>query len=53
MYYNHLQGHLPAIKDAGKMEEALRKLSLEKSFEVRKPVISIAKINGQTVLEVE
>jgi hypothetical protein len=41
MYYDHLVGHLPAIKDAGKMKEALKALGLEDSFEVRKPSVTI------------
>ncbi len=53
MYYNHIQGHLPKIKDAGKMEEVLEKIGLGNSYEVRKPVISVARKNGRTVYEVE
>lgn len=40
-FSEHLMGHLPAIKDATKMEEALKSLGLAKSFEVRKPSISV------------
>jgi hypothetical protein len=41
MYYDHLMGHLPTIKDAGKMKAALKALGLEDSFEVRKPSVII------------
>jgi hypothetical protein len=37
--YDHQKGHLPAIKDAGMMEDCLKKMGLGNSFEVRKPVI--------------
>lgn len=40
-FNEHLSGHLPAIKDASKMEDALKALGLAKSFEVRKPSVTI------------
>ena len=38
-FHNHLGGHLPAIKDAGKMEAALKTLGLGESFKVAKPTV--------------
>lgn len=35
----HEAGHLPPIKDAGKLEAALKTLGLEDSFNVSKPTI--------------
>ena len=50
MLWEHKEGHLPNIKDAGKMEEVLRNLGLADSFEVRKPIISVAS-NGRGGLD--
>jgi hypothetical protein len=41
MFFDHAIGHLPPIKDAGKMSAALKSLGLEDSFEVRKPSVYI------------
>lgn len=38
----HKKGHLPAIKDAGKMKEALETLGLGDSYDVQKPTISVS-----------
>jgi len=46
MFYEHTKGHLPPIKDAGKMQEALRAIGLGESFEVRKPTVTLARVNG-------
>lgn len=37
--YNHLNGHLPAIKGAEKMQKALDVLGIGADYEVKKPVI--------------
>ena len=38
--YKHMNnGHLPAIKDSGKMEEALKALGLANSYSVAKPTV--------------
>lgn len=49
MFYNHEQGHLPKIKDAGKMQEALNALGLGESFEVAKPYVMVASNKGLEV----
>lgn len=35
-YRDHLNGHIPAIKDAGRMNDVLKKLGLDDAFEVEK-----------------
>lgn len=47
--YNHSLGHIPAIKDAGMMEECLKKMGLGNSFQVKKPVIYANTKNGLEV----
>jgi hypothetical protein len=37
----HMKGHLPAIKDAGLMEKALKVLGLSDSYAINKPTIYI------------
>lgn len=39
MHYKHLEGHLPKISGAEKMQDALKALGLEKDYEVLKPVL--------------
>lgn len=53
--WEHEKGHIPAISDAGKMKEVLNTLGMGDSYEVRKPIISVAsdKKTGSTILEVE
>ncbi len=40
--YEHQKGHLPAIMGAGKMEECLKTMGLEKDYQVMKPMIAAA-----------
>ncbi len=45
-YYNqqfisHMEGHLPAIKDAGKMQAAINTLGMGDSYEVKKAAVYV------------
>jgi hypothetical protein len=42
-FWEHSKGHIPAIRDAGKMEEVLKILSLDSSFKVEKPYVSVSR----------
>ncbi len=35
-YRDHLKGHIPAIKDAGRMNDVLKKLGLDDAFQAEK-----------------
>lgn len=39
LFWEHEEGHLPPIKGAGSMEQALKALGLDADYEVRKPVV--------------
>jgi hypothetical protein len=41
LYKHTSSGHLPAIQDAGKMKEALKKLGLGDSYEVQTPTVYV------------
>lgn len=40
-FYEHMEGHLPAIKDAGKLQAAIDTLGLGDSFSVAKKTIYV------------
>lgn len=40
-FNSHLEGHLPAIKDAGKMQKAIDALGMSDSYEVRKQPVYV------------
>ena len=48
-FWEHKQGHIPAINDAGKMEQALRALGLGDSYEVVKPTVYLKASAGGTL----
>ena len=41
LFYKHMEGHLPSIKDVGKMQGAIDKLGLGDSYEVKKAQVYI------------
>ena len=41
IFYKHMEGHIPSIKDAGKLQAAINILGLGDSFEVKKAQIYV------------
>lgn len=44
-------GHFPKIKTATQMQKCLEMMNAEDDFEIKKPVISMAKINKNLIIE--